>query len=479
VSAFSFVIAAQAALWLTMIPKIVIVGRPNVGKSSLLNMLAARRVSIVDPTAGVTRDRVSTHAAIPVPSDEHAPTLRTVEIIDTGGYGIDDVDNLTAHVERQIANALAEADLVLFIVDAQSGLMPLDESVGRLLRSANSRTPILLLANKVDDQSFLTHTHELMRLGFGEPIAISATTAFNKHDLLQRIAECLPVLGENEAAVNSLDHGILMAIVGKRNAGKSTLVNAMTGDERVIVSDIEGTTRDAVDVRFEFNDRLFTAIDTAGMRKTKSVKGDIEYYSMHRALRSIRRADVVLLMIDAVVPTSQVDRQLANEILKHHRPCIIVVNKWDLVEENHTQETFAEYIDKAMQGLNFAPLAFISAKNNEGVRDILAMTLNLYEQARHRVPTAELNRIMEQILTERGPSAKGGRRAKVYYVTQLDINPPTIGLFVNDLQLFDNTYQRYLLNRLRDFIPYSEIPIKLLIRPRKRAPHDAEPLEQE
>lgn len=462
--------------WKIMLPKVVIVGRPNVGKSSLLNLLAGRRVSIVDPTAGVTRDRVSTTVLIPSP--EVKDVGRAVELIDTGGFGIEDVDNLTAQVERQIAAGLAEADVVLFVVDAQKGLMPLDEKVARLLRTGNTRAPILLVANKVDDESYLLHIHEMTRLGFGEPIPLSATTSFNKRSFLETLWDHLPPEAGAEDVEKHLDPGVLIAIVGKRNAGKSTLVNALAGGERVIVSEVEGTTRDSIDVRFEIGDRVFTAIDTAGMRKTKSIKDDIEYYSMHRSLRSIRRADVALLLIDATVPTSQVDRQLGNEILNHYRPCVIVVNKWDLVQDKHTQEEYAEYLDKALQGLNFAPIAFISAKNNEGVRDLVAMALNLHEQAGHRVPTAELNRVMQQILSERGPAAKGGRHAKIYYATQLDVHPPTIGLFVNDVDLFDNNYQRYLINRLRDHLPYSEVPIKLLIRPRRRAPEDAEIAEE-
>jgi GTP-binding protein len=217
-------------------------------------------------------------------------------------------------------------------------------------------------------------------------------------------------------------------------------------------------------VRFEIEDHVFTAIDTAGVRRRKSIKQDIEYYSNHRALRSIRRADVVILVLDATVSVSQVDHQLVGEILKHDKPTVVVVNKWDLVEEDSSHEEFMTYFDDSLKGMNFAPFVFISAKDQEGVRDVLGMALNLYQQAGHRVTTGELNRVLEQVLTEKPPTSKSGRRPKVYFVTQLDVHPPTIVMSVNNPAYFDNTYQRFLLNRFRDLLPYAEVPIKLLIR---------------
>ncbi|MFP4145411.1 MAG: ribosome biogenesis GTPase Der [Phycisphaeraceae bacterium] len=448
-----------------MIPKIAIVGRPNVGKSSLLNLLAKRKISIVDPTAGVTRDRIST--TVEIPPAEKGGQLHLAELIDTGGYGIEDVQQLTSEVERQIGAAISEADLVFFVIDAQTGILPLDQTVAQLLRTSNARVPVALIANKVDSQRFEATAWEAATLGFGEPVMISATTGHNKHELYDVIREKIDFEQFIEAAAaRGPDPGIQLAIVGKRNAGKSTLVNALAGDERVIVSEQEGTTRDSVDVRFELEGQVFTAIDTAGVRRRKSLADDIEFYSYHRSLRSVRRADVCLLLIDASVPVSQVDKQLGNEILKHHRPTVIVVNKWDLAESEHTEEEYAEYLDKSLKGLNFAPIVFTTANSGEGVRDALAMALNLYEQASHRVGTGELNQVIESIMAQRGPSSKGGKRAKVYYATQLDVRPPTVALFVNDPDLFDHNYQLFLLNRFREVLPFSEVPIKLVIRAR-------------
>ncbi len=452
-----------------MLPRIAIVGRPNVGKSSLLNMLARRRVAIVDPTAGVTRDRVATDVEIPADGPDERD--ETVEVIDTGGYGMHDNTALTADVERQIAQALAEADLVLFVVDAQAGLLPLDHTVARLLREGDARaTPVVLVANKVDEAKHESDAFETLKLGFGEPVMVSATTGHNRFDLYRAIRERLDFSRfERDAAA-----GIKLAIVGKRNAGKSTLVNALAGDERVIVSEIPGTTRDAVDVRFDYQGQAYVAIDTAGLRKRKSVDSDIEYYSHHRALRSVRRADVCLLVIDAAEPVSQVDRQLAHEILKHHRPTIIVVNKWDLAEAEYTQEQYVEYLDNALKGLSFAPIAFVSGARGEGMAELLETALSLHEQAGVRVATAELNDVMERLMGERGPAPQKGRRARVYYATQVDTHPPTIALFVNDPNLVDDNYQRFLINRFHELLPHSEVPIKLLVRGREHARGAAE-----
>jgi len=455
------------------VPKIAIVGRPNVGKSSLLNRLAGRRISIVDPTAGVTRDRVST--VVQLPNSMSDPQDRLIELIDTGGYGIEDTDRLTTQIEFQIALGVAEADLVLFVVDGQQGVLPLDQRVAKLLRDAQLSAPIVLVANKVDEDHMEGPAFDVMQLGFGEPVMVSATTKKGIADLGEVIREQVDFDAPRSAALggrSALDTGIQLAIVGKRNAGKSTLVNALARAERVIVSEVEGTTRDAVDVRMEVGGHVLTAIDTAGLRKRKSVKGDIEYYSHHRSLRAVRRADVCLMLFDATVPLSQVDRQLAQEIVRHFKPTVLVVNKWDLAEAKYTQEEFLEYLDEAMKGLSFAPVAFISAQKGEGIEELIDTAVSLHEQAGQRVSTGELNRIVEEIIASSPPTSRLGKRSKVYYVTQLEANPPTIGLFVNDPDLFDPAYQRFIINRLRDELPYPEVPIKLLIRERKRAPRE-------
>lgn len=445
------------------LPKIAIVGRPNVGKSSLMNRLAGRRISIVDPTAGVTRDRVQTPIEIPTENRDGDPARAM--LIDTGGYGIEDTQQLTTEVEQQIAAGLADADLILFVVDAQAGVVTLDETVANVLRTTGRASkPVILVANKVDADNLEPGGYDANRLGFGEPVMLSATTKYNINALYRAIRKNIDFKNYDGQEEEGEATGPLIAVVGKRNAGKSTLVNNIAGEERVIVSEKEGTTRDSVDVRVVMEDKLFTLIDTAGVRKTKSLAGDIEYYSQHRSLRSVRRADVCLLLIDSSLPISQVDHQLVNEINKHHRPTVVVINKWDLAEQEHTQEEYVEYLDDALKGLSFAPIVFTSALEGEGMAESVALALNLYEQANHRMGTSELNRAVEEIAKERGPSNKYGRHAKMYYATQTGVNPPTIVLFVNDADLFDRNYQQYVINRMRDTVAFSEVPIRLFVR---------------
>ena len=460
-----------------MLPKVAIVGRPNVGKSSLLNMLAGRRVSIVDPTAGVTRDRVTYELELPPAKKGGEP--RFCEVVDTGGYGVysgdDSLSPLTDDVERQIKYAVGEAALILFLIDAQTGITPLDEQVSQLLREqAGDLSRVVLIANKVDSPKLEADALEATSLGFGEPVMVSATTGRGKASVVDLLTDRIDFTNVIAPPKSEMS----LAIVGKRNAGKSTFVNALAHSERVIVSELAGTTRDSVDVRFEVDGRSFTAIDTAGVRKRKSLEDDIEYYSLHRALRAIRRADVVMLLIDATVPVSQVDKKLSGEIVEHFKPCVVVVNKWDLVADKLKPEDYVDYLADALRGLDYMPIAFISAKDNDGLADAVTTACELYEQAGQRIGTGRLNAFVQELLERRGPSTKLGTRAKIYYATMVAVHPPTIAIFVNEPDMFDQRYQRYLINAFRDEFPFGEVPIKLLVRRRKRTDRHAEPAEE-
>lgn len=463
-------------------PQIAIIGRPNVGKSSLLNRLAKRRVSIVDPTPGVTRDRVSITLELepPIETARGTPT-KMVELIDTGGYGVytaegaryneigADLATLTPHIEQQIATARQKAGLILFVVDAQAGITALDETIAGILRHEGAAERVLVVANKTDDEKWIPHAMESAGLGFGEPLPISATSGHGMRDLLDEMYRRVAAMPAVESGDDQTDEpDMTLAIVGKRNAGKSTLINALAGEPRVIVSEIAGTTRDSIDVRFDIEGRTMLAIDTAGVRKKKSMVDDVEYYAYHRMLSAIRRADVVVLLLDATTEVAQVDQKLAQELQRQFKPTVIVVNKWDLAQDKVKTEAYLDYLTKELRGLDYVPIVFISAKDGDHVTDVIKMAFNLHQQARHRETTGRLNNTIERIMKERGPSSRLGTQAKLYYATQLEVNPPTISIFVNDPKLFRGRYERYLLNRLRDELPFSEVPIRLVFKGRQR-----------
>lgn len=433
------------------VPMIVIVGRPNVGKSSLLNMLARRRISIVDARAGITRDRVSTFI-------EHRD--RYLEIIDTGGVGIVDDQQLEEHVEQQIRYAVSRAALVIFIVDARDGITPLDQRVAEMLRRLT--VPVLLVANKVDHDQHRGETAEFNRLGYGEPLCISALHGYGREELLERI---MVAVGSEQSEPPETPV-MKLAIVGRRNAGKSTLVNALAGEERVIVSEIPGTTRDAVDVRFEKDGRVFVAIDTAGVRKKRRMD-DVDFYSHTRALSSIRRADVVLFLIDAAVPIGEVDLKLAAAVREEYKPVVLVINKWDLAKERTDPEAYDDYLNRVLPGLDFAPVTIMTAKTGKNVDAAVDVARSLHKQAQTRVSTGKLNAALETVLAERGPSAKRGTKAvKILYATQIATEPPTLVFFCNDSNLVTENYRRFMENRLRAILPFEEVPIRLLFRGR-------------
>jgi GTP-binding protein len=435
------------------LPVVAIIGRPNVGKSSLLNALAGQMISIVDPTAGVTRDRVSAYIA----RDE-----KYFELIDTGGYGIVDVDQLSEHIERQIMQAIASARIIIFMVDIRDGVVPLDVTIAKLLRKQN--LDVIGVANKADTAKMFPAAGEFARLGFGDFLCISAKNNINKSVLLDEIFKRLAHL-EPEAPAKPI---MKLAIVGKRNAGKSTMVNAMAGYERVIVSETPGTTRDAIDVRIEKDGQTIIVIDTAGVRKKNKMADSIEFYSYVRAERSIRRADVVFFLIDAAVPISQVDKKLAKIIEDENKSCIIVVNKWDLAKDSAETGDYEDYLTKMLPGLKYAPIAFTTATEAKNIQSVLDLAAEIFKQTTTWIPTPQLNNAFEKIKEEHIGAAK--RRStgwpKIYYVTQVAVNPITILMFVNRPYLFDEKYLKFVVNRLHTMLPIEEVPIKLLARAR-------------
>ncbi|MHC4217955.1 MAG: ribosome biogenesis GTPase Der, partial [Planctomycetota bacterium] len=403
---------------------------------------------------------------------------KLVEVEDTGGYGAytaqgkryDDIGcdlaTLAPDIEAQINAATQRADLVLLVVDVQSGLCGLDHEFATLLRRHGDAGKVLPVANKVDSEKLIPDSVEASSLGFGPPLYVSATTGFGLRELLEglhgRIADVTEGGPDPEA------EEMKIAIVAKRNAGKSTLINALAGEPRVIVSEIAGTTRDAIDVRFDIAGRRMLAIDTAGVRKRKSMSDSIEQYAHHRMLAALGRADVAVFLVDAAVEVSQVDKALSLELQRLFKPTVIAVNKWDLVKDRLTGRDYLKYLTEQLRGLDYAPIVFISAAEASGLQDLVAMAFNLYRQASHFEPTGQLNRIIESILDRRGPSPRLGNQAKVYYACQIAAHPPTVVLVVNDPSLFQGAYERYLRNRLHEELAYSEVPIRILFRERKR-----------
>lgn len=437
------------------VPQVVIVGRPNVGKSSIFNWLAGRRLAIVDPTAGVTRDRVTHLAEI---------RGRFVELVDTGGMGIEDADNLTDLVEGQIQMAVDSATLILFVVDTREGAVPLDHEVAKRLRYVD--TPVLIVANKTDHEGIESQADEFYRFG-RKMIRVSAKENRNKDELLSEIYQRLPEPSPDDAPP---EEAIMKAaIVGRRNTGKSTLVNTLAQAERMIVSEVPGTTRDSVDVRFELDGKAFIAIDTPGFRRTKSIGTDVDFYSTHRAHRSIRRADVSLLFFDASQRISKVDKQLCDYIAQQYKPCMFVVNKWDMMANSMPTEKWVTYLRDTFRTMWYAPIAFITGQTGKNVKAMLNHAQMLFKQSRTRIGTSQLNKMLKTALEQNPPPDYQGRHAKIYYATQVAAQPPTIVLFCNEPRALTAQYQRYLLGAFRDQIEFGEVPIKLYLRRREHA----------
>lgn len=437
------------------VPQVVIVGRPNVGKSSLLNWLAGIRIAVVEDRPGVTRDRVDYLMEC---------EDRFFELVDTGGIGIQDTDNLTQHIEEQIQTAIDSASIILFVVDTRTGLTPLDEEVARRLR--NLDVPVICVANKSDTPKLDNAAADFYRLGRGQVVPVSCEQNRNRGTLLNLILERMPPEKEGGDEPEP-EPEMKVAIVGRRNVGKSTFVNTLADAERMIVSEVAGTTRDSVDVRFELDGKAFVAIDTPGIRRPQGrKKSSIDFYGFHRAQRSIRRADVVFLFLDATQRISKVDKQLCDYISQSYKPCFLVVNKWDQLVNTMPTEKWVTYLHDNFRTMRYAPIAFITAQTGKNVKALLNHGQMLFKQSRLRIPTGQLNRLLREAIRQTPPPLHQNRRPKIYYGTQVGIQPPTLVLFCSSPAGISKPYQRYLLGAVRDQLNFEEVPIKLYLRKR-------------
>jgi GTP-binding protein len=437
------------------LPQVSIVGRPNVGKSSIFNWLAGRRLAIVDDMAGVTRDRMTFMI------EEEG---RYFEIVDTGGIGINDVDELDEEIEQQIEIGIQGADLLMFVVDARDGKVSLDVRVAERLRGIEK--PVMLVVNKCDGENWELEASEFFGLGFGEPILCSAKNNRYRQNLINEMMERLPTQEEVDQR-DTEDPEMKFALVGRRNVGKSTFINTLVDSERMIVSEVAGTTRDSVNVRFDLDGKTMVAIDTPGLRRGKSIRTDIDFYGTHRAHRTIRYADVILMMFDCSQRISKVDRQLVGYIEQNYKPCIFVINKWDLMAEHMVTSRWADYIQDNFTTMWNAPIAFVTGQTGQNCKRLMNHAQMLFKQSRTRVGTPKLNRIIKQALVKHPPPmASNKRRPKIYYAAQIGIEPPTIMLKCNNPDAFSKTYRRYLLGILRDSLDFGEVPIRMVLEKR-------------
>ena len=433
-----------------MLPVVAIVGRPNVGKSSLLNALIGRRLAIVDDMAGVTRDRVAAPAKL---------NGRWVELVDTGGIGIVDTQSLEDHVEAQIAQALEVADAVVFLTDGREGLMPMDEEIARVLRG--KEISLVLAVNKTESNEARATASEFGALGY-EPIPISAMERFGLQFLIDELMHLLPE-GDDELE----DPTLKVAIVGRVNVGKSTFLNHLAGSERAIVSELPGTTRDAVDLRIEKDGRQIMVTDTAGLKREASVQGSVDFYAQRRAEHAIRRAEVCLLVLDCTDDITRGDRKIAGMIETACTPVVIVANKWDLAKGNMELSEYGDYVAKTLPGLFYAPIVFTTAKDGKNVLAALDTAQALANQSRQRVGTPQINKVLESARSDSRPPVRMRGRPKIYYGTQISVNPPTIMLFVNDPRLFRKGFRRFLENLFRSSLPFAEIPLRIIYKRRR------------
>ncbi|MCK9254158.1 MAG: ribosome biogenesis GTPase Der [Bacteroidales bacterium] len=428
---------------------VAIVGRPNVGKSTLFNRLIERREAIVDDISGVTRDRLYGHCEW---------NGKIFSVVDTGGYIKNSEDVFEKEIARQVIIAVEEADVIIFMVDVLAGLTDLDASVAELLRK--SQKPVILTANKVDINARLIDTYEFYNLGLGEIFSVSAINGLGTGELLDEVVKVLP-----EDANIEEDELPRITIVGRPNVGKSSLTNVLIGEERNIVTDIPGTTRDAINTRYNKFGFDFMLVDTAGLRKKSKVSEDLEFYSVMRSIRAIENSDLCLLMIDATQGFEAQDQNILNLIRKNKKGIVILVNKWDLIEKStNTLKEYQKSIMEKIAPFNDIPILFISALTKQRIHKVIETALTVYENRKQRIPTAKLNEIMLQAIEDFSPPSIKGKYIKIKYVTQLPTPTPVFAFFANLPQYIKEPYKRYLENKLRENFNFTGVPIVLVFR---------------
>jgi GTP-binding protein len=431
-------------------PIVAIVGRPNVGKSTLFNRLVGKRVAIIEDEPGTTRDRLYADIAW----KESALT-----IVDTGGLLLTPPSDIVQNIKSQVEVAIEEADAIIFLVDVLDGVTPMDKELAEMLRRSGKR--VMLAANKADNEPRSYEAAQFYELALGEPLPISAYHNLGVDELLDRVVESLPYFSPEE----ELD-AMKVAIVGRPNVGKSMLLNAILGEQRVIVNDTPGTTRDAIDTIFEQDSERVLLIDTAGIRRRGRVEGGIERYSVARALRAISRADVALLVTEATEPVTAQDAHIAGYIQQSCKGMVLVVNKWDLVAKMADRRQYTREIRKRLRFMPYVPILYISAKFGKGVGDVLSAARGIFEERKKRVPTALLNSVVGDAVADHAPPAVVGKKLKILYATQAETSPPTFVFSVNDTALLHFSYRRYLENELRRSFGFQGTPLRLIFRGR-------------